>query len=238
MQIIGHRGAAGLELENTAASFSRALHIGVQIVELDVRKTKDGHLVVCHDGDMERVAGDSRKISSLTLSAIQKVELLNGSHLLELSQALDMLKSIDVIIELKDPDCARRVLHILEKRDVSKISVASFKLPELAVIRGLHPTIRLYGLEQNHPMEILQLAKMLRLDGIGLNFWLLNPLTYFLCKRANLQMYVYTVNIKFLVRLLLWLYPKVAICTDHPEWFLTPKRSGISKDKTSTKKSR
>jgi glycerophosphoryl diester phosphodiesterase len=46
---IGHRGAAGLEPENTLRSFRRAEEEGVDALELDLRVTRDGHLVVLHD---------------------------------------------------------------------------------------------------------------------------------------------------------------------------------------------
>ncbi len=47
--VIGHRGAAGLAPENTLASFSRALEIGVDAIELDVHLTRDQVIVVYHD---------------------------------------------------------------------------------------------------------------------------------------------------------------------------------------------
>src|SRR5688572_4203370 len=47
--VIGHRGAAGLEVENTIPSFQRALDEGANAIELDFVMTKDGHVVVWHD---------------------------------------------------------------------------------------------------------------------------------------------------------------------------------------------
>jgi len=45
----GHRGARGLMPENTLAAFARALHIGVDTLEMDLGVTRDGHVVVMHD---------------------------------------------------------------------------------------------------------------------------------------------------------------------------------------------
>lgn len=47
--VIGHRGAAGLEVENTLPSFQRAIDEGANAIELDFCMTKDGHVVVWHD---------------------------------------------------------------------------------------------------------------------------------------------------------------------------------------------
>lgn len=75
-KIIGHRGAAGLELENTATSIKRALALNVPTIEIDLRLTKDEKLVVCHDSDLARVANDPRKIRKLTLNQLKKFRLL------------------------------------------------------------------------------------------------------------------------------------------------------------------
>ena len=49
LDVIGHRGAAGLAPENTLAAFSKALTIGVDALELDVQLSKDGVVIVYHD---------------------------------------------------------------------------------------------------------------------------------------------------------------------------------------------
>lgn len=53
---VSHRGASGLAPENTMAAFKLALEMNVKAIELDVRQTRDGRLVVIHDGHLERVA--------------------------------------------------------------------------------------------------------------------------------------------------------------------------------------
>ena len=57
-KIIGHRGAAGLALENSRASFLAAVQSGVDMIEFDTRLTADDNLVVIHDPKTGRVAGD------------------------------------------------------------------------------------------------------------------------------------------------------------------------------------
>ena len=61
---IAHRGAAGLEPENTMRGIEAALRFGVEMVEIDVRPCADGTLVVVHDDDLERVAGRSGRVSA------------------------------------------------------------------------------------------------------------------------------------------------------------------------------
>ncbi|MCA1807556.1 MAG: glycerophosphodiester phosphodiesterase, partial [Actinobacteria bacterium] len=225
MNIIGHRGVAGLELENTYSSFMRALNIGLQAVELDVRKTKDDQLVVCHDADLQRVAHRSEKIRDLNLSELRKIVLIDGSYIITLREALQILERLHVYIEVKDEGCGRVLMSVLNNFQRQSVTIVSFKLRELAIYRDLDSRYDLYGAERTRPFDIIHLAKILRLDGIALNFWLLNPLTYYLCKRANLKLYVYTVNSTFIARLLAALYPDVGICTDFPDKLLKRKKA-------------
>ncbi|GAG33384.1 unnamed protein product, partial [marine sediment metagenome] len=54
MIIMGHRGAAALEPENTLLSIGRAIEFGVDAVEIDVRLNKDKEVVVIHDSTVDR----------------------------------------------------------------------------------------------------------------------------------------------------------------------------------------
>ncbi len=225
MNIIGHRGVAGSELENTRSSFMRARNMGLQSVELDVRKTKDNQLVVCHDADLQRVAHRPEKIRDLLLSELKKIKLIDGSSVITLHDALETLDGIHVFIEVKDEGCGRALMKVLESFQRQSVTIVSFRLRELAIYRDLDARYDLYGAERTRPFDIIHLAKILRLDGIALNFWLLNPLTYYLCKRANLKLYVYTVNSMFIATLLAALYPDVGICTDYPDKFLRIKKA-------------
>jgi glycerophosphoryl diester phosphodiesterase len=225
MNIIGHRGVAGLELENTHSSFTRALNMGLQAVELDVRKTKDDQLVVCHDADLQRIANRQEKIRDLHLNELRKIVLIDGSYVITLQEALEILEGIHIFIEVKDEGCGRVLMSLLNKFQSQTVTIVSFRLRELAIYKDLDPRYDLYGAERTRPFDIIHLAKILRLDGIALNFWLLNPLTYYLCKRANLKLYVYTVNNAFIAGLLATLYPNVGICTDFPDKLLKRKEA-------------
>ena len=66
VEITAHRGDSSEAPENTIPAFEAAIESGADWIELDVGVTKDGVLVVLHDEDLKRVAGDSRKIGELT----------------------------------------------------------------------------------------------------------------------------------------------------------------------------
>lgn len=229
MKVIGHRGAAGSELENTLASIKRAMDMGIYAIEIDVRKTKDGQLVVCHDADLLRTAGDSRRLSDLTLNQLQKIPLLTGSHVPTLSEALDLLGNKLCIIELKETGCGATLIQILKPHPKSNVIIASFKREALEEIKSLDSSLRVYALERTKPLAVWQLTKQLGLDGIGINYWILNPLTYWLCKRYKKDLYAYVVDSPFQAKFLSFFYPDIAICTNYPERFIKRrKRSQVS----------
>ncbi len=221
MKIIGHRGAAGLALENTLPSIELARLLGVDAIELDVRKTKDNQLVLCHDSDLRRVAGVGHKVSEHTLKELQSIILNDGqSFIPTLHQALQTAGDTPVIIELKQKDCVTELGKVLQDFPNLDITIASFKLNGLHELREHNSSLRIYGLEHTKPFEIIQRVKRANFDGVGINFWLLNPLTYFLIRRAKLEVYAYTINNRVLVNFIRLLYPRVAVCSDRPELFV------------------
>ncbi|MFN8007102.1 MAG: glycerophosphodiester phosphodiesterase [Terriglobia bacterium] len=54
--VVGHRGAPAYALENTLASFQQAVAMGADMLELDVRESRDGKFLVIHDRDLRRIS--------------------------------------------------------------------------------------------------------------------------------------------------------------------------------------
>ena len=71
MKIFAHRGYSGKYPENTILAFKKALDIGVDGIELDVHKTKDGKLVVIHDENIKRTFDGEGLIKDYTLKELQ-----------------------------------------------------------------------------------------------------------------------------------------------------------------------
>lgn len=219
MIIIGHRGAAGEALENTESSLRAGLKSRANVIEIDVRSTKDNHLVLCHDHDLVRIASNPIVVAEELLKTLKTTKLNKNELLLDLRAALKIVGKHPLIIELKDEFSGELLLKALTEFPDVSASVASFDFDELLKLQKLTPSLRLYALEQTKPTETLKRAKDSGFYGVGLNFWLINPYTYFLAKRYRLDLYVYTVNNRFLVKFLSLLYPGIAICTDFPGRF-------------------
>ncbi|HXG85816.1 MAG TPA: glycerophosphodiester phosphodiesterase [Pyrinomonadaceae bacterium] len=71
---IAHRGGAGLFPENTLYAFERAADLGVDVIEIDVRSTSDGTLVVIHDATVERTTDGSGRVVEMTLDRLKRLD--------------------------------------------------------------------------------------------------------------------------------------------------------------------
>ena len=72
--VIAHRGGAGLWPENTLYAFKQSQLSGVDIIEMDVRSTKDGQLVVIHDATVERTTDGAGRVADMTLAELKKLD--------------------------------------------------------------------------------------------------------------------------------------------------------------------
>jgi glycerophosphoryl diester phosphodiesterase len=72
--VMAHRGGAALWPENTMYAFERAVMMGVDVLEMDVRATADNHLVVIHDATVDRTTQGSGAVSSLTLEELKRMD--------------------------------------------------------------------------------------------------------------------------------------------------------------------
>lgn len=220
-KIIGHRGAAGLALENTKPSITAALALPLDGIELDVRLTKDGKLIVMHDAHTGRLAKERRFIFDSSLADLQSLTLINGEHLLSLDEALQLIGSrMPVTIDVKDRGVSQELARTLARHQDCAVTVSSREYAELARFHALRPDVPFLAQSHMSPTEAVHHAHKLGAIGVSLNKWLMNPLTYHLCKRTNLEIRLYTVDTMWEAKLLTALYPAATLYTNHPERLL------------------
>ena len=76
--VVAHRGDWRYAPENSLAAIENAIEMGCDVVEIDIQKTKDGHLILMHDNTLNRTTTGSGKVSDRTLEEIRKLRLKNG----------------------------------------------------------------------------------------------------------------------------------------------------------------
>jgi glycerophosphoryl diester phosphodiesterase len=136
---VGHRGARNYEPENTIRSFKKALELGVDAVELDVRMTKDGEIVVIHDVDVDRTTNGKGLVNQLTLKEIKQLKTEKDGQIPTLEEALDFIdKKVKVLIELKETGLEAKVLKTVQKKGLEKnVVIVSFLEDALRKVKDL-----------------------------------------------------------------------------------------------------
>jgi glycerophosphoryl diester phosphodiesterase len=143
--IIAHRGFSGKYPENTMLAFRKAIEIGAGGIELDVHLSKDGKLVVMHDGKVERTTNGTGSIDQMAYEDIEKLDAGQGEHppLLEPVIALCKEHGTFLNIEIKARGVEPQVVDLVKKYKAEElVLVSSFKHDFLPTIKLLEPKIQ------------------------------------------------------------------------------------------------
>lgn len=137
---ITHRGLALEVPENTLEAFRAALDAGADMLETDTRATRDGLALAVHDEDLDRIAGDPRRIDELTAADAGAVRLAGDVPLTMLEDVLDAFPDVPVNIDVKSPSAiGPAVAAIARTRSADRVCIAGF---DGAVVRRTIATLR------------------------------------------------------------------------------------------------
>ena len=155
VEIIAHRGAAGVRPENTMAAVLKAIDDSADWVEIDVQETADGEVIVAHDSDFMKLAGVELKVWDATMSDLAHIDIgssFDHAYAAERTPTLrDVLTAArgksKVMIELKyyghNIDLENRVARLVEETAMTdQVAVMSLKLPIVERMRELRPAWR------------------------------------------------------------------------------------------------
>jgi glycerophosphoryl diester phosphodiesterase len=137
------------------SAFRQAIADGTDWIELDVQETADGEVVVFHDSDFMKLAGDTRKIWDVTLADLQQIDIgsrfspaFKEERVPALGDVLDLCKGrVGVVIELKyyghDQRLEERVARLVEERGMaSHVALMSLELDAVRKMKALRPAWR------------------------------------------------------------------------------------------------
>ena len=192
--VIGHRGAAGLAPENTLASFSHAVRLGVEAVELDVHLTADERVVVIHDARVDRTTNGTGKVAAATLAALRRLDAGDGERVPTLAEVLEAVPArVAVNIELKGRGTAHPVARAVAggKRP---LLVSAFDHGELARFRSLCPDIPCAPLLAEWRRGVLDTARALDAWSVNLADGIADTSTVNAVRESGRLCLVYTVN--------------------------------------------
>jgi glycerophosphoryl diester phosphodiesterase len=124
---IAHRGGSLEAEENTLPAFAHAVALGFSHVELDVRASRDGVVVVHHDETLARMFGDTRAVSELTWQELSGLRTRGGASVPLLAEVLASWPNLFINIEPKDDAVVEPLAALLlEANALSRVAVGSF----------------------------------------------------------------------------------------------------------------
>ncbi len=144
IRTMAHRGDYYNAPENTLPGFKMAIATGVDSCEFDVYSTKDGHLVLLHDGDFKRISNGvcDRRVTEMTFEEVRRLDVgiwkgeqWKGTQCPTLDETLDLFKGSGCIpvIEIKQPGTERAIADALIAHEMVK---------ECAIVSFNHDSIR------------------------------------------------------------------------------------------------
>jgi len=210
-RVIGHRGAAGLAPENTAAAFRRGAALGVDWVEFDVHLTADGVPVVIHDDTVDRTTDGKGKVAALTLAELKCLDAgawfdpgARGERIPTLAEMLDLLGELGLgaVVEIKpspgaEVATAEATVELLREHWPETLPpplVSSFERAALErahlVAPGVARALLVHDLPRNWQREVDQLGcSAVHASERGLKVEDVMEVA-----RAGLPLFAYTVN--------------------------------------------
>jgi glycerophosphoryl diester phosphodiesterase len=179
--VIAHRGASAYADEHTFAAYDLALAQGADVLEIDVRATGDGEVVVVHDATLRRTTGDPRRVDALTRPALAG---LGDRRPPSLAAVLARYGATTrYLVELKDPHPAweTRVVDTIARRGVEeRVVLQSFDPHALRRLHARAPDIAVAPLLMRLPRRM----EALREFASGVGVWH-TALTAPLVRRAH-----------------------------------------------------
>ncbi len=194
--IVGHRGAAGVKPENTVSSILYAYSNGADVVEVDVRSTRDGFLILLHDEDFSRVSGVSTRPRDVSYRWIKENLKVMGEDVAELSEVVNLVKKLNkyLLIEVKEPDITSKVVEIvLMERTIDEVAIISFFNEVLAAVKEIEPRI-VAGLIYSKPPGRVVDARSLGAEIVLPKYSLATEKAIELAHRLGLTVVAWTVN--------------------------------------------
>ncbi len=156
--VIAHRGGKGLAPENTLTAFAHSVALGVNVLEMDLRQSSDGALVVLHDRRVDRTTNGQGAADSLTLAQLQQLDA--GYHfspdnqtfpwrgqgvvIPTLDEVFTAFPTMRFLIEIKDDSdaLARDFCGTIRRFELSeRVIAASFHSRPLEHLRQVCPEV-------------------------------------------------------------------------------------------------
>ena len=201
MIIMGHRGAAALEPENTLLSIGRAIEIGVNAVEIDVRLSKDKEIVVMHDSTLDRTTDGTGPVCNFTIDELKKLDAGNGQRIPTLQEVIDFIDNkVELVIELKEEGTFKSVYKLIKRNNIeNNVYVISFWHRFVKTIKEMDNHIKTGVLLAGCPVDTC-IATQASADALVMNYSFIDRKFVQTAHKEKLKVFVWNIDKKDLIK--------------------------------------
>jgi len=194
--VIAHRGDSSRALENSLEAFRFALSIPVDMIEFDIRKSRDNNLYVMHDKETGRTADSNIDIERSLSDDIARVRLKNGESIPSLSDVLSLVAGkAGLNIEIKSEGAgALTAAHIVGAGYQGGLMISSFKEREIIEAKRVMPNIPAAGIFDAFAPSEVNAYRAKGYPVISLNRKTVSRELITSCHSRNIKVYVWTVD--------------------------------------------
>jgi glycerophosphoryl diester phosphodiesterase len=170
--VVGHRGCALLEPENTLRGFRRALALGCDYLETDVRLTRDGQLVLMHDETVDRTTNGSGRVADLTFAEIRALDAGQREQVPTLAEALVVVRGqAQLLCELKGEGTADEAVRVVREAGTEReVVFTTFDLSRIRRVKEIDPNLRTGAIFTSPPPDFARQARAVGAEGVGVNY--------------------------------------------------------------------
>lgn len=201
MIIMGHRGAAALEPENTLLSIKKAMEIGVDAVEIDVHLSKDKEIVIIHDLTLDRTTNGTGLVSNYTLSELKKYDAGKGEAIPTLQEVMELTdKNVKLVIELKQKGTESIVVDQIKKNKLEdNVYVISFWHRLVKNIKETDKNIKTGVLLVGCPVNT-SIADQISADALFMKYTFVDTEIVELSHKNGLKVFIWNIDDPFLIK--------------------------------------
>ena len=167
------------------------------MVEVDVRETGDGHLILLHDDLVDRTTNKTGLVAEMSLEQVQRLNAGEWQRIPSLEEALEVATGkVGMILELKVEGIGAEASSIVKRIGFTgSLMYASFLQQELMRVRQAEPgALMMMLMDEQLPKDPLADAVALRASHVGLHYSTVTPRLIQTCHNVGLQVFAYTVN--------------------------------------------
>jgi glycerophosphoryl diester phosphodiesterase len=194
MFIIGHRGARGIEPENTLLAVRKGMACA-DYVEVDVRLSHDRIPVIMHDPSLDRTTNGTGPVKEYTLKELKTLDAGRGEQIPTLEEVCSLVKGhCGLFVEIKEPGSESLICSVLRQNPPENLFIVSFHPECILSAKDLLPGVKAGIIHSQARSDLPGDAEGIKADAVLVKFELLTGELVRACRKKNLIIISWTLD--------------------------------------------